>query len=140
MGHACGAKLLEDVGEKENVQVEVVILSERRHAERGLHLLGVGVVVVGDVVLAEPAVEGRLRRESRLFQSCGTVDVIIRVNTLPLQKATVDGVSVQVDEGIARQVDSFSNDADINWRLSMKRSLPSENNTYFVMFLAITLM
>ena len=101
MGHACGAELLEDVSEKENVgeQVEVVMLSERRHAERGLHLLGVGVVVVGDVGLAKPAVEGRLRRESRLFQSCGTVDVIIRFNTLPLQKATVDGVSVQVDEG-----------------------------------------
>ena len=28
----------------------------------------------------------------------------------------------------------------MNWRLSMKRSLPSENETYFVMLFAITLM
>ena len=67
MRRACGAELLEDDGEKENVgeQVEVAVLGEQRHAERGPRLLGVGVVGVGDIGLAEPAVEGRLWRESR---------------------------------------------------------------------------
>ena len=64
MRHACGAELLEDVGEKENVgeQVEVAVLGERRHAERGPHLLGVGVVGVADVCASEAAVEGGLGR------------------------------------------------------------------------------
>ena len=64
MGHACGAELLEDVGEKENVgeQVEVVIFEERRHTERGPHLLGGGVVGVAEVGLCEAAEEGGLGR------------------------------------------------------------------------------
>ena len=62
MRHAGGAELLEDVGEQQDVgeQIEIVVVGERRHAEGGPHLLGVGVVVVADVRVGETAVEGGL--------------------------------------------------------------------------------
>ena len=45
-----------------------------------------------------------------------------------------------VNASLGKLATSFSKDADINCRLSMKRNLPSENEIYFVILLAITLM
>ena len=54
MRHTRGAELLEDVGEQKDdgEQVQIEELCERRHAEGGPHLLGVGVVGVADVGLS----------------------------------------------------------------------------------------
>ena len=95
MRHARGAELLEDVGEQKDVgeQVQIAVLCERRHAEGGPHLLGVGVVDVADVGLREAAAEGRLGPQLRLLQSCGSVKVIVWEDPLPFQQLGVVGVS-----------------------------------------------
>ena len=63
MHHAGGAELFEDVGEQQNVgeEVEIVVLHEDRHTERGPHVLGVCVVDIADVRVGQTAVEGGLR-------------------------------------------------------------------------------
>ena len=81
-----------------------MVLCERRHAEGGPHLMGVGVVGVADVGLCETAVEGRLWRQLRLLQSCGPVKVVVREDPLPFQQLGVVGVGLEVDESVARQV------------------------------------
>ena len=81
-----------------------MLLCERRHAESGPHLMGVGVVGVADVGLCETTVEGRLGRQLRLLQSCGPVKVVVREDPVPFQQLGVIGVGLEVDESIARQV------------------------------------
>ena len=63
MHHAGGAELFKDVGDQQNVgeEVEIVVLHEQRHTERGPHVLGVGVVDIAGVRVGEAAVEGGLQ-------------------------------------------------------------------------------
>ena len=95
MRHTRGAELLEDVGEQKDdgEQVQIEELCERRHAEGGPHLLGVGVVGVADVGLRQSTVEVRLGRQLRLLQSCGFIKVIVWEDPLPFQQLGVVGVS-----------------------------------------------
>ena len=62
-----------------------MLLGEHRHLKSGPHLMGVGVVSVADVGLCETAVEDRLGRQLRLLQSCGSVEVVVGEDPLPLQ-------------------------------------------------------
>ena len=143
MRHTRGEELLEDVGEQKDVgeQVQVEVLCKRRHAEGGPHLLGVGVVGVADVGLCEAAVEGRFGRQLHLLQSCGPVKVVVREDPLPFQQLGVVAVGLGVDESVARQVGhQLLQRGRPNRRLSTKCSLPSENEMYFVMLFAMTLM
>ena len=143
MCHIRGAELLEDVGEQKNVgeQVQVEVLCKRRHVEGGPHLLGVGVIGVADIGLCEAAVEGRLGRQLRLLQSCGPVEVVVREDPFRFNSSVWSvWASRLTNPSLGRLATSFSSEADINWRLSTKRSLPSENEMYFVMLFAMTLM
>ena len=55
MGHAGGAELFEDVGEKENIgeEIDVVVVLEGLHFECRPHLLGISVIDVADVCLVQ---------------------------------------------------------------------------------------
>ena len=107
-----------------------MVLCEHRHAESGPHLMGVGVVGVADVGLYETTVEGRLGRQLRLLQSCGPVEVVVREGPFRFSSSVWSvWASRLTNPSLGRLATSFSSEADMNWRLSMKRSLPSENET-----------
>ena len=106
MGHAGGAELFEDVGEKENIgeEVEVVVVLEGLHLECRPHLLGMSVIDVADVRLVQLAVERAFTREVGEEQPAREAEVVVGEDPLPLQQVGVGGMGLEIGEGVARQV------------------------------------